>query len=114
MGSLDISGMEMPQLPPTEKKKRKPGFKAKWTKLPRRWAEALRRSNRVSTHQLAHTILFEAFKREQIGGEIVLSSEVTGMARMTRKRAMDELVKLKLIKVSKHGQQAARVVDIIY
>jgi hypothetical protein len=116
MGGLEIIGMELPQQlrPSSKKKKRKTRFKAQWVKLSRRWAEALRQSNRVSTYQLAIAILFEAFKREQTSGEIILSTEVTGMTRMTRKRATEELVKLKLIRVSRHGKQAARVVDIIY
>jgi hypothetical protein len=58
--------------------------------------------------------LFEAFKREQVGGEIVLSMEVTGMPHSTRKRATTELVKLGLIKVKRRGQQAVRVVSLLY
>jgi hypothetical protein len=57
--------------------------------------------------------LFEAFKREQIGGEIVLSMEVTKMPASTRKRAIRELVRLKLIRVSQYGRQAVRVVSIL-
>jgi hypothetical protein len=64
-------------------------------------------------YQLAVTILFEAFKREQIGGEIVLSMEVTGMPGSTRKRAIAELVNLRLIKVRKHGKHAIRVTEVV-
>jgi hypothetical protein len=74
------------------KKRRKP-FKAEWTKLPRHWVEALQQSKSARTIQLAHAILFEAFKREHVGGEIVLSSTVTGMPGETRRRAAHELKK---------------------
>ena len=88
-------------------------FKTRWVKLPLRWAEALRRSKSVNTYQLAHTILFEAFKRDQVGGEIVLSMEVTKLPASSRGRATKELVKLGLIKVRRHGRQAVRVVNIL-
>jgi hypothetical protein len=39
--------------------------------------------------------------------------EVTKMPASTRKRAIKELVKLKLIRVSQHGRQAARVVSLL-
>jgi hypothetical protein len=82
-------------------------------KLPWRWAKALRQSKRVSTYQLAHAILFEAFKREQVGGEIVLSAAMTGMPRNTRKRAIRELIKLKLIKVEQNGNGAFRIISLL-
>jgi hypothetical protein len=113
MDSLQIAGMEMPKQTRAVKRRRKPSFKVRWVKLHLRWVEALRRSRSVSTYQLAHTILFEAFKREQVGGEIVLSMEVTKMPSSTRMRATKELVRLGLIKVSRHGKQAVRVSKII-
>jgi hypothetical protein len=61
--------------------------------------------------------LFEAFRREQQGHgskAIVLSTEVTGMSRATRKRAIAELVKLRLIRVSRYGKQAVKVVEVYY
>jgi Fic family protein len=94
------------------KKKRKP-FKAEWVKLPMRWAKALRRSKRVSTYQLAVAILFEAFKRNHVGGEIVLSSTMTGMSRETKRRAANELVELGLIKLKQDGKAALRVSSIL-
>jgi hypothetical protein len=82
-------------------------------KLPWQWANALRQTNRASTYQLAHTILFEAFKREQVGGEIVLSSAMTGMSRSTKRRAAKELVKLRLIEIEQYGNGAIRVTNIL-
>jgi hypothetical protein len=95
------------------KKKRKP-FKAEWVKLPLRWVEVLRRSKSASTIHLAHVILFEAFKREHVGGEIVLSSTMTGMPRQTRRWAAHELAKLGLIKLEQNGREALRVSNIYY
>jgi hypothetical protein len=108
--------MEMPELHVKQKKVRHmASFKPQWVKLPYRWAKALQRSNSASTFKLAHVILFEAFKREQRGhGErkVVLSTEVTGMNRATRKRAIAELVKLKLIKVKRLGKRAVKVEEL--
>jgi hypothetical protein len=114
MDSLQITDKEaLPRLQPTVKgKKRKGRFKPRWVKLPVRWVDVLRQSKSVSTYQLALTILAEAFKREQIGGEVVLSTEVTGMPRSTRVRAVDELVRLGLIRVKRDGKRAVRIINI--
>jgi len=95
------------------KQRRKP-FRVEWVKLPQRWIEALQQSKSVSTYRLAHIILFEAFKREHLGGEIILSAEVTGMPSATRVRATKELIKLELIRVRRNGRQAVRVIEILY
>jgi len=110
-----IPDMEMPQPPPRHNKKTQKSrrFVVRWVKLHQRWAIALQQSKSVSAYQLAHTILFEEFKRKQIGGQIVLSMEMTKMPSSTRKRATEELIKLGLIKVSKHGKQAVRVTKVI-
>jgi hypothetical protein len=93
-------------------KRRKP-FKAQWVKLPRHWVEALQQSRSVSTYQLALAILFEAFKRKYLSGEIILSSTTTKMARNTKMRAARELVELGLIEIEQDCNQAARV-TILY
>jgi hypothetical protein len=98
--------------PAVKRRKRKRRFKPHWVKLPARWVEVLRQSKSVGTYRLALTILIEAFTREQIGGEIVLSVEATGMSSSTRARAVGELVKLGLIKVRQDGNQAVRVIDM--
>jgi hypothetical protein len=56
--------------------------------------------------------LIEAFKREQVGGEIVLSVQVTGMHRNARARAVAELVQMRLIRVRQEGRGAVRVLYI--
>jgi len=92
-------------------KRRKP-FKAHFVMLPLHWAETLRRSKRVSTYALAHVILFEAFKRKHVGGEVILSRAMTGMSRNSRRRAAKELEELGLIKIIRNGRQALRVIPI--
>ena len=115
MDDLRITGEQaLGRLRPVtrRKKTKRPAFKSRWVKLPVRWVEALGRSTSTSTYRLALTILVEAFKREQIGGEVVLSMEVTGMPRNTRARAVAELVKLGLIKIKRNGRQAVRVINL--
>src|SRR3974377_1771320 len=100
MSSLQITDKEvLERLRPAGGKKRKKSrqrFRPHWVNLPTRWVEALRRSKSASTYQLALTVLLEAFKREQLGGEIVLSMKTTGMPSSTRARAVGKLVKLVL------------------
>ena len=114
MDSLQITDEgALTRLKPTVRgKKRKRRFKPRWVKLPARWVEVLRQSKSVGTYRLALAILIEAFTREQIGGEIVLSAKATGMPSSTRARAVGELVKLGLIKVRQDGNQAVRVIDM--
>jgi hypothetical protein len=97
--------------PAAVRAKRKP-FKVEWVMLPRQWVEALRESTSAATYRLAMVVLFEAFKREAVGGEVVLSSKVTGMKGSTRRRAAEELVKLGLIKLERAGRSALRVSKI--
>lgn len=62
--------------------------------------------------QLALVILQEDFKCEYCGGEIVLSTRVTGMPRATRAAAVQDLITLGLIKVKRNGQEATRVTRV--
>lgn len=94
-------------------KKRRP-FKASFVRLPNFWIERLRHARRVSTVVLALVILREAFKRQHVGGEIVLSTEVTGMSRDVKCRATKELEELGLIETEQNGNQAVRVSHIYY
>jgi hypothetical protein len=97
---------------PKKKKRHKP-FRAEWVKLPLDWAEALRRSKSANTYHLALAILFEAFRRKHVGGEIVLSTVLTRMQRCTKMRAARELARLGLIQIEQNGQKAFRVSIII-
>jgi hypothetical protein len=93
-------------------KKRKP-FAVRFVKLPDYWIEQLQKSNNPGSFKLAHRILKEAIKRSYLGGEIVLSTEVTRLSRKVRCRAVKELVKLGLIEIEQNGNQATRVISVI-
>ena len=95
----------------TPAKKRKP-FEVQWVKLYNYWIERLRHARKVSTVTLAHVILREAFKRQHVGGEIVLSTETTGLSRHVKARAVKELRELGLIETEQNGNQAVRVISI--
>jgi hypothetical protein len=96
--------------PGKHQRKRKP-FKVSWFKFPAWWIEVLHKAG-AGGRLLAPIILAEAFKRDYIKGDIVLSSEVTKMPRTTRKRAVEELVKLGLITVERNGNRALTVTAI--
>jgi hypothetical protein len=114
MSNLHIDNDQLMELTSNKKrrKKSKRTFWLHWVKLPVRWVKALRQSKQASTYQLAHVILVEAFKQEQTGGEIVLSTVTTGMPRSTKVRAVNELVKLGLITVKRNSRRAVRVVEL--
>jgi hypothetical protein len=93
-------------------RKRKP-FAVRFVKLPDYWIEQLQKSNNPGSFKLAHRILKEAFKRQYMGAEIILSTEVTRLSRKVRCRAVKELVKLGLIEIEQNDNQAVRVVSIL-
>jgi hypothetical protein len=92
--------------------RRKP-FEVHFVKLPNYWMERLERSKSPGTFKLAHRILKEDFKRQYVGGEIILSTAATGLSRKVRSRAVTELVELGLIEIQRNGNQAVRVTNII-
>jgi hypothetical protein len=95
------------------KKKRKP-FEVRFVKLPHFWIERLKRSNNPATFKLAFQILKEAFKRQLVGGVIVLSTETTELPRGVRRRAVRELIQLELIETEQNGNQAIRVTNLLF
>ncbi len=96
---------------PANKKRKR--FKASFVKLPHYWIERLLRSKNPGTFKLAFQILKEDFKRQHLGGPIILSTEATGLPREVRRRAAKELVQLGLIETEQNGNQAIRVISII-
>jgi hypothetical protein len=92
--------------------KRRP-FVVRFVKLPDFWIERLERSKNPGTFKLAHRILKDAFKRHYVGGEIVLSTEATGLSRKVRFKAVKELVGLGLIQTEQSGNQAVRVTNLL-
>jgi hypothetical protein len=96
--------------------KRRP-FKARFVQVPDYWMRQLERYGSAAMYQLALRILREDHKRrrQQLGkGEIILSTEVTGLGRETRSWAIKRMVEAKMIKVSQDGNQAARVVELLH
>jgi hypothetical protein len=89
-------------------------FKSEWVRLPATWIDRLEQSNSASTHKLAHRILREAFKREHVGGQIVLSRKVTGLPCSTTVRAARQLAKLGLVQIQQSGNKALRVTTLLF
>jgi hypothetical protein len=94
-------------------KRKRRQFEPKWLKIPRHWVTSLRRSKSAKTYELALIILWKAFKGQYDkyrGEQIVLSTEVTDMARSTKLKAARELEQLGLIKLLRSKRRALRVV----
>jgi hypothetical protein len=86
-------------------------FELEFAKLPLHWVKALRQVKNINTYPLAVAIQLEVFQRARMGGEIVLSAEMTGIAsRANRYRAAMELEQLGLIKLFREGNHALRVI----
>ena len=96
--------------PRPPKKERKP-FRSKFIQVPSFWREVLRGAS-GATHDLALAVLDEKHKRDYLGGDIVLSAEVTGMRKTTRKRATQDMVGRGLFEVDQLGHAAPRVTSI--
>src|SRR5262245_43492075 len=96
------------------KNRKKSEFKVEWVKLPLRWVRILHQvAVSGSTYSLAHTILVESFKLDQMAvKEIVLSAQVTGLSKHARMQAINNLVRLRLVKVKRGKGKAVRVVDL--
>lgn len=94
-------------------RKRRKSFEARWVQLSHYWIERLEKAHSIYTFKLANRILCEAFKRKRVGGDIILSAVVTGLPRQRRAEAIRELVKLRLIEVTKCGNQAVRVARLL-
>jgi hypothetical protein len=84
--------------------------------IPMTWRRRLREAKASgSAYDPAITILVELFKLDHSAvSEIVLSEEVTGLPRHTRRRAVKDLVQLKLIKVERKKGKAYRVTQLSY
>jgi hypothetical protein len=100
--------------PGSAPRERRRPFEPLFVKLPRHWIAGLRRSKSVRTYELALLILWEAFKDRRRTGEVTLSTEVTGMSRVTKRRAAEELVELGLIRLKREGTRALKAIVISY
>jgi hypothetical protein len=96
----------------TPVRERKP-FEVRFVKLYNCWIDRLERSKNPGTFKLFLRILKADFKGQITGGEIVLSTEATGLSRKVRSRAVRELVELGLIEIKRNGNQAVRVTKLL-
>ena len=94
------------------KKPRHRSFEYKYVIVPRHWITGLARTRSAATYRLAFIILIEAFKRRHVGGEVVLSTKVTGMPHTTRARAVSELAEFGLIEIKPEARKAT-VVSVV-
>lgn len=100
---------------PTRAGRKRKQFKARFIQVPSYWIRQLEQYNSAALYQLSHRVLREDHKRRQLGGgEIILSTEVTGLTRQTRSWAIKIMVKAKMIEISQCGNQAARVVRLLH
>jgi hypothetical protein len=99
---------------PTPRRKKRTSFKPRFAQVPIYWVTQLEKHNSAALYQLAHRVLLEAHKRKQLGGEIILSTAVTGLPRQTRARTIKLMVGAEMIKISQHGNQAARVIKLLH
>jgi hypothetical protein len=95
---------------PVRERKR---FEVQFVKLYNCWIERLALSQNPGTFKLFFHILKADFKRQITGGEIVLSTEATGLSRKVRSRAIKELVERRLIEIEQRGNQAVRVTKLL-
>jgi hypothetical protein len=94
-------------------KRRRKTFKVEFVQVPARWIEVLSRSKNAGAWQLAVVILAEAFRCKHLGGEIILSAQVTQMPATTRQRAARKLVSLGLIQLeAPNGKRAPKVLAV--
>jgi hypothetical protein len=98
-------------------RKRRPkrkSFKAQFALVSDYWIRQLERYNSAAVYRLAHRILLEHHKCQHTGGEIILSTKVTGLPRQTRSWAIKKMVEARLIEVSQYNHQAAKVVRLLH
>jgi hypothetical protein len=108
---IEVGYLDDPPNRKAPRSKRKP-FVVEWVKLPDHWIEQLKRARCLATYILAHVILREDFKRQHIGGEVILSTHATGISRWARHRAVRELVALGLIRITQQGNGAVIVTEV--
>jgi hypothetical protein len=81
------------------RKRKHKAFESQFVQVPKGWVAALSQTTSLATYRLALIILDKDFERRQTGREFVLSARVTGMSQTTRRRAAQELIRLKLIRL---------------
>jgi hypothetical protein len=94
------------------RKKRAP-CKAPWARLTKHWSDQLEQARGMATYRLAHRVLHEAFKRQVIGGSVILSEAVTGLRHTSRRRAIEDMLRLQLFNIAQQGKRAAVVTELL-
>jgi hypothetical protein len=109
----DGKRIEVETLEPKKAPKRRKPFKATWVKLHKHWSDQLEQAQGMTTYRLAHRVLHEAFKRQVIGGSVILSAEVTGLQHTSRRRAIEDMLRLQLFSIAQQGKRAAVVTELL-
>ena len=97
----------------TPARKKGAPFKAPWARLTKHWSDQLEQSRGMATYRLAHRVLHEVFKRQVIGGSVILSAEVTGLQHTSRRRAIEDMLRLQLFSIAQQGKRAAVVTELL-
>jgi hypothetical protein len=92
-----------------KRRRRRSSFQVRWARIPAAWRRQLRKTRSANTYHLAIAVLFEAFRSEQSGTDIVLSAQTTGLNGSSRRWAIKELERMGLIRVRRKGRSAPRV-----
>ena len=99
--------------PKTPTRKKRARFKATWARLPGYWSDQLEQARGMTTYRLAHRVLHEVFKRQVVGGSVILSAEVTGLGHTSRRRAIEDMLRLQLFNITQQGKRAAVVTELL-
>jgi hypothetical protein len=98
----------------SDQRKPRKAFKTTFVQVPMRWVKALADADAGgNTYRLALAILAETFKCEQLGGDVVLSSMVTGMHRNSKGLAARELQRLDLIRIEHRRAKQSPLVHVL-
>jgi hypothetical protein len=110
-----VETLDMPKRGHASKRAKKPKpFEARFAQVPRYWIEQLDKRKSAAMYRLALHILLANHKCQHLGGEIILSTEVTGLTRPTRSWAIKRMVEAKMITIAQCGNQAIRVVELLH
>jgi hypothetical protein len=94
--------------------KRRGTFPTRFIQLPEFWAGELEKLKSATTWHLARRILRAAYiqKHTRYPEPVILSKKMTGLARTSRYRAANNLVRRGLIHIRQEGHRAAIVTEL--
>jgi hypothetical protein len=89
-------------------------FRADFIIFPMRWIVTLEHANADrGMYRLALRLLAEAHVRDHRGGKIVLSSEVAGLPRNSKRRAAEKLQALGLIHIERRATKQSPIIHVL-